>query len=141
VLRILFVDDDPAIHSAMRRLFHRHRDMWDIQFAAHADAALAVLEGGPVDLVISDLRMPGISGVELLERVRAADPAIVRVLMSGSIGPCDMRDPTVADAILEKPCPPRQLIGLVAQIAKLVEEMPDRSDRARRLSAPEGVAI
>lgn len=141
MLRILFVDDDLAIHGAMRRLFHRHRDMWDIQFAAHGEAALAALAGGPVDLVISDLRMPGINGLELLERVRATDPAIVRVLMSGSIGPEDMHDPTVADAMLEKPCPPRQLIGLVAQIAKLVEELPDRGERARRLGAPEGVAL
>ncbi len=141
MLRILFVDDDLAIHSAMRRLFHRHRGMCDIQFAAHAEAALEAMEGGPVDLVISDLRMPGTNGVQLLEKIRAADPAIVRVLMSGSIAPGDMRDPTVADAILEKPCPAHELLHLVTQIAKLVEDIPDREERARRLTAPEGVAV
>lgn len=133
MLRILFVDDDLAIHSAMRRLFHRHRGMCDIQFAGHADEALAALAGGPVDLVISDLRMPGTNGVELLAKIRAADPSIVRVLMSGSLSPDDLRDPSVADAILEKPCPARELLALVSHIAQLVEETPDRAERARRL--------
>lgn len=133
MLRILFVDDDVSIHSAMRRLFHRHRGMWDIQFAGHADEAMAALTAKEVDLVISDLRMPGTNGVQLLEKVRQTDPSIVRVLMSGSLAPDDLRDPTIADAILEKPCPARELLALVGQIAQLVEEIPDRTERARRL--------
>lgn len=139
MLRILFVDDDAAIHSAMTRLFHRYRAMCDIQFVGHADAAMAALATTQVDLVISDLRMPGTNGVELLEKVRATDPSIIRVLMSGSIAPDDMSDPTVADAILEKPCPASQLIALVSHVAQLVAETPDRVERARRLG--EGVAV
>lgn len=78
---LLLVDDEPNILSALRRLFHAqgHR----ILTAGGGSEALAILEREPVDLVISDMRMPEMDGAHLLETVRARWPQVVRILLTG----------------------------------------------------------
>jgi two-component system NtrC family sensor kinase len=79
--RVLLVDDDANVLSALRRTLRREKI--EIETARDAREALAILGDGPVDLVISDHRMPGMSGVELLETIRTRWPKTVRILMSG----------------------------------------------------------
>ena len=64
---LLAVDDEPNILAALRRLFRATG--WRILTAGHAEEALALLAKEPVDAVLSDMRMPGMDGVQLLERV------------------------------------------------------------------------
>jgi DNA-binding NtrC family response regulator len=78
---VLLVDDDANVLSALRRTLRREKIA--IETARDAREALAILGDGPVDLVISDHRMPGMSGVELLETIRTRWPKTVRILMSG----------------------------------------------------------
>jgi response regulator RpfG family c-di-GMP phosphodiesterase len=78
---LLCVDDEPNIVSALRRLF---RTAGYRMLTAHSGAqALEVLASEPVDLVISDMRMPGMDGAHLLEEVRARWPRIMRLLLTG----------------------------------------------------------
>lgn len=104
--RILFVDDDPAVLAALSNVLHRERYRWDMVFAAGGEAALAELDKGRFDAVVSDLRMPDLSGDLLLEIVRRDSPDTVRIILSGS--ECA---PALAnvDALLAKPCSARQL--------------------------------
>lgn len=78
---ILCVDDEPNILSSVKRLFRAtgHR----VLTAEGGAQAVALLEAEPVDLVISDMRMPGMDGAELLQQVRQRWPRITRLLLTG----------------------------------------------------------
>lgn len=78
---ILCVDDEPSILSALRRLFRAHG--FQVLAAESGQAGLALLEHEAVDLVISDMRMPGMDGVVFLEHVRQRWPDILRLLLTG----------------------------------------------------------
>ncbi|HXE98378.1 MAG TPA: HD domain-containing phosphohydrolase [Dongiaceae bacterium] len=77
---ILFVDDEAGIRSALRRLF---ADLpYRLLFAADAAEGLALLRANECAVIVSDVRMPGESGIELLSRARLLVPDTVRVMMS-----------------------------------------------------------
>jgi two-component system cell cycle sensor histidine kinase/response regulator CckA len=80
--RILLVDDEEFLRSALRRLLER--EGFRVVEAANGTAALELLEAdtGPIDLVLSDVVMPGMSGIELVQHVRALRPQIRLILMS-----------------------------------------------------------
>lgn len=108
--RILIVDDEPQMLRALRSVFGRDRTRWDLVFAEGGRSALAELHRGAFDLVVSDMRMPDVDGVALLEAVRHDSPRTVRLMMSGAI---DFDDADVARGLahelLGKPCPPSRL--------------------------------
>lgn len=80
-MRVLFVDDEPNVLDSIRRQL---RKSVDIHTASGGDEALRALkELGPVALVISDMRMPGMTGAELLAQVRDLYPDTVRMILSG----------------------------------------------------------
>ena len=78
---MLAVDDEPNILAAMRRLFRATG--WRILTAGNAEEALALLATEPVNAVLSDMRMPGMDGVQLLERIRLGWPHVARLLLTG----------------------------------------------------------
>jgi DNA-binding NtrC family response regulator len=84
--RVLVVDDESTIRIALRRFFTRMG--WRVEEAANGESALAMLildarqdEMPRYALVVSDLRMPGINGIELYERLKATQPEILRRLI------------------------------------------------------------
>jgi response regulator RpfG family c-di-GMP phosphodiesterase len=81
VSTILCVDDEPSILSALRRLF-RSRG-FQVRVAEGGQAGLEVLASEPIDLVISDMRMPEMDGVMFLEQVRQRWPDTMRLLLTG----------------------------------------------------------
>ncbi len=78
---VLVVDDDEHVRRALRRVLRRAKCR--IVDAPDAEAALAVLSAEPVQVVVSDYRMPGMSGVEFLRAVKDRWPRIQRVLLTG----------------------------------------------------------
>lgn len=78
---LLFVDDEPNILSALRRLFRPLG--YKIHTAEGGSEGLALLEQEPVDLVISDMRMPNMDGAQFLEQVRQKWPDTMRILLTG----------------------------------------------------------
>lgn len=80
-MRVLFVDDEPNILDSIRR---QMRKSFDVVTANSGPEALALLKDtGPVALVVSDMRMPGMNGAELLARIRDQYPDTVRMILSG----------------------------------------------------------
>ena len=79
-MRVVVVDDEPAIRFSLSELLEA--DGHDVRAAEHAPAALALLEQAPADLVLTDLRMPKVSGLELLAAVRAHHPDVLVVLVT-----------------------------------------------------------
>ena len=78
---LLFVDDEANILSALKRLFHPSG--YRILTAESGKAGLGILEREKVDLIISDMRMPEMSGAQFLEQARARWPDSVRILLTG----------------------------------------------------------
>ncbi len=79
--RLLFVDDEPNVLKALKRIFLE--DDLDIATAGSGPAALDYLREHPVDLVLSDYNMPGMTGAEFLARCREVQPDALRMLITG----------------------------------------------------------
>ncbi len=81
-IRVLLVDDEEDYVRAMAE----RMDMRDLQsqIALNGEEALKVLEEDPPDVIVLDLRMPGIQGMEVLERVRRDHPHIQVIILTGS---------------------------------------------------------
>jgi DNA-binding NtrC family response regulator len=78
---ILVVDDDAVFRGALSR-FLGEQD-FAVEAVSSADAGLAALEGGPFDVVLTDLRMPGSDGIDLVRRARRHDPDCVCIVITG----------------------------------------------------------
>ena len=101
---ILFVDDDPNVLDGLRDALRPRRREWRMSFVPGGEAAIDVVERETVDIVVSDLRMPGIDGATLLTRVASMQPEAVRIVLSGQADPTTIgRVAAVAHRILVKP--------------------------------------
>lgn len=79
--RLLLVDDEERILSALRRSLRR--EGYEILVAGSVAQALEILSRQPIDLILSDHMMPGMTGVELLAEAQRQQPEAVRMLISG----------------------------------------------------------
>ncbi len=81
-LKLLCVDDDEGIVKALQRVLKT--DSYDVIFASSGDHALELLENNTVQVVLTDLMMPNMNGVELLATVKEKYPDIVRLILTGA---------------------------------------------------------
>jgi len=118
--RILFVDDDLNILDGIRRMLYSMRDRWEMEFVTNGQAALLACEHCPFDIVVSDVRMPGMDGIELLGHIRDLYPETARLILSeySEIEPLT-RAVSVAYRVLLKPCNPFELTEAVQRIGVL----------------------
>lgn len=119
-LTVLFVDDEPNILSGLQRMLRPLRAEWNFIFAQTGPEALAMLAEKPVDVIISDMQMPGMDGAQLLQQVSKIYPHIVRIIFSGySDRDAVMRAVSVAHQYLTKPCDIEMVILTVSQACAL----------------------
>jgi putative nucleotidyltransferase with HDIG domain len=115
MIRILFVDDETSVLNAMRRTLHHMRDEWQMEFADSGEAALKALAAAPADVLISDMRMPGMDGWQLLREVKQRYPQTVRLILSGhSDARSIMRTVGTAQQYLAKPCDSTSLKAVIS---------------------------
>jgi HD-like signal output (HDOD) protein/ActR/RegA family two-component response regulator len=81
--RILFVDDEANVLTALKRMLHGMREEWDMRFVTGGPEALAALDECPFDVIVTDMRMPDMDGAELLDQARRRFPCVVRIILSG----------------------------------------------------------
>lgn len=113
---LLCVDDEPGVLSALRRLLRRAG--YQVRLAESAAEGLQILARKPVDLVISDMRMPGMDGAAFLKEVRARWPATIRILLTGYASPASMQAVVAEDGIhccLAKPWSDEDLLQRVRE--------------------------
>ncbi|MBO6576890.1 MAG: HDOD domain-containing protein [Rhodothermales bacterium] len=109
--RIIFVDDEVNILTSLRRLLRRMRSEWDMAFVEGPEEAIAEMSKAPFDVVVSDMRMPGMSGAELLEITRRENPGVVRIILSGyATQEALLRAVGPAHNFLSKPCDRETLV-------------------------------
>lgn len=118
--RILFVDDESRVLDGLRRLLRGQRREWEMVFALGPHEALAELEAGPFDVVVTDMRMPEMDGAELLGRVERAHPQTVRLVLSGhSELDSVLRAAKTAHQFLSKPCEGQVLVETIQRTCLL----------------------
>ena len=81
-LQLLLVDDHSIVREGLKRVLALSTRPWAIAEAGTGFQALEVLRQQPIDLVIADLSMPGMNGLELIRRVRAQHPAVSVLVLS-----------------------------------------------------------
>jgi len=81
--RVLFVDDEPSILDGLRRTMRSMRHEWEMSFAGSGQEALELLASQAFDVIVTDMRMPGMDGAELLRRVMESHPKVARIVLSG----------------------------------------------------------
>ena len=128
-IRILVVDDEPRVLGSIARLLRGQRD-WDLEMVGSGEAALEKLATEPPDVVLSDMRMPGIDGAELLRRVREDYPAVARIMMSAYAQLDEVMDAApLAHQALSKPCSGAELRATISRARVLRDLIVDRGLR------------
>lgn len=118
--KILFVDDEQNILDGLRRSFRSMRDEWEMRFANSGQDALSILENEECDIIVSDMRMPGMDGIELLSRVKEKYPTVIRFILSGfSDKQMILRSVPLAHQYLSKPCDAQTLKSTIDHTLQL----------------------
>ncbi len=121
---IMFVDDEPNVLNGLKRFCRSKRHVWDMQFVEGGEAALELLSNQAVDVVVSDMRMPGINGADLFEQISQRWPGIVRIMLSGEAEPGEtMRTVGRSHRFLAKPCDPNALIQAIEAPLAMTEAL------------------
>lgn len=131
-MNILFVDNEPMILDSLRRRLRPLRADWSVFMAKSTTEALALLEQQPCEVVVSDIAMPGRSGVELLDEIAQRWPATIRIALTGLTDIASgLRSVRVSHQYLAKPYDIDTLLATI-----------ERTQRTRRaIENPELVAL
>ena len=108
--RVLFVDDERNVLDGLKRMMRPLRHEWDMRFVDSGEAALSTLSETPAEVLVTDMRMPAMAGIELLTQVRERWPGTVRIALSGhSETEMLLRSTRVAHQFLATPCDAEEL--------------------------------
>jgi DNA-binding NarL/FixJ family response regulator len=139
-VRTLLVDDDVSVRQLFRMLLESEPDFVVVGESGTADAAVPMAAREQPDLIVSDVEMPGSSGVEALPHLRAAAPGAAVVLMSSlhpsDIGPVALK--AGADAYIDKATGVETLISMLREV--IGREVSDDRAAEARLSGSRSVA-
>lgn len=132
VKRILIVDDDPNVRRIVS-LALTDDSPYEVHSVSSAEAALLHISRTPVDLLFTDIRMPGMNGLELVQRVRELDPKTAVIVFT--VSPEDLTQERAAqlkiDCLLEKPVSPERMrlaVDLLLDPIKLLPRPSQRGD-------------
>ncbi len=126
MIRVLFVDDDMNLLVDLRNMLLMMGTDWDIEIAGSGEEALKYLEESIFDVVVADMKMPGIDGAELLAIVRDTYPETMRILMSGNTDiSFTSRLVPQAHQFLHKPCQPSLVKSVVERSWELGQRLAD----------------
>jgi signal transduction histidine kinase len=121
--RILFVDDEQFVLDSIQRLLREYRDQWYLEFALNVEEALRVVKEQNIDVVISDIRMPESSGLDLLETLQAEeDTRRIPVVIITGFQDKKLRHQALelgAVDLLNKPVNKEDLVARIKNVLKL----------------------
>ena len=114
--RVLFVDDEPLVLQGLQRMLRPMRDRWEMVFVESGAKAMDAMDQDPFHVVVSDMRMPGMNGAQLLAELSRRHPKTVRMILSGHADKnLIIQCVGTAHQFLAKPCEPEALKAAVAR--------------------------
>lgn len=127
IKRIIFVDDEVMILQALERMLTALSNDWDMTFVESGEKALEIMDKEPqFHVVVSDIRMPGMDGLEFLSEVRKRHPHTVRFALSGHTDSKVLfKASSITHQFLSKPCEPQVLHNLIARAFALRDHLDD----------------
>ncbi|MFH0785067.1 MAG: response regulator [Pseudomonadota bacterium] len=124
--RILFVDDEPNILNGLRRMLRSMRNEFELHFAESGKQALELINQNEFDVVVSDMRMPGMDGSELMTEIQKSHPHSIRIMLTGQADEeSTLRTIGVVHQFLAKPCDPEKLKNILIRASALHRLMID----------------
>lgn len=118
--KILFVDDEPNILAGLKRMLRSMRKEFDLYFAENGKEALEIMATTEFDVVVSDMRMPGMDGAQLLTEIQERHPYAIRIMLTGQANEDSILQTVgVVHQFLAKPCDPEHLKGLLLRASGL----------------------
>jgi len=128
--RILFVDDERNVIEGLQRMLRKQRSEWDMSFALNGSEALAKMAELSFDVVVTDMKMPGMSGVELLQYVLERCPNTTRIVLSGHLDEQDSHQASrLAHQFLSKPTDAEALKKAVSRASMMQQSLSDEKMR------------
>jgi HD-like signal output (HDOD) protein len=119
---ILFVDDERPVVDGLRLRLRPLHSKWDMEFVDSGALAIEQMQQHPYDVLVTDMRMPGMDGAKLLETVSTRWPQTVRIVLSGYADlEQTVRLVPFAHQYLAKPCQPHQLENVIERCLQLQE--------------------
>ncbi|MBN1515030.1 HDOD domain-containing protein [Candidatus Sumerlaeota bacterium] len=126
--RVIFVDDDRNVLNGLRRMLRSMREEWEMVYASGGQQALDLLAVEPCDVVVTDMRMPGMDGGELLKRVKKEYPRAARIVLTGfTEQEATLRTVGLTHQFLSKPCDPDMLKTAIQRACALRELLADET--------------
>jgi putative nucleotidyltransferase with HDIG domain len=127
MIRVLFVDDEEKILQGLQRSLRSQRREWEIAFAEGGKEAVKLLAATePFDIIVSDISMPGIDGIRLLNYVKDAYPSMMRITLTGNTDKeTALESAKVAHQYLSKPSDVETLKRMIDGIACVMQLVPD----------------
>lgn len=111
---ILFVDDEIDVLNAMKRNLRSRRNEWDLHYVNSAREAMDLMKSRRMDVLVTDIRMPDIDGVTLLEHTKALYPETLRLALTGQVEEQQFQKViSLAHRFLGKPCPADTVIDII----------------------------
>jgi YesN/AraC family two-component response regulator len=128
--RILFVDDEALVLDGLQRMLRPMRSEWEMRFVSSGAKALELMDQTAFDVVISDMRMPGMDGAELLAEVMRRFPKAVRLILSGHADPeLVLKCVASTHQYLSKPCQADELKAAITRAGELKLSLRDQNLR------------
>ncbi|MEM6532529.1 MAG: HDOD domain-containing protein [Myxococcota bacterium] len=138
--RALFVDDEIDVLRGLERMLFEFDDTFELEFAASGVKALDLMATQEFDVIVTDMRMPEMSGVTLLERVAEKHPRTMRVVLSGHTEIEEaIKSVTVAHQFLSKPASPESIQNVLdraIELRRIIENPGLRGTITRLKSLP-----
>ena len=128
---IVFVDDDKSVLDGLRRMLRGYRKQWRIYFCLSAKEALEVFKEKHVDVIISDMRMPVMNGVQLLHKIRSMSPHTIRIALSGYVNKeMTLESIQVVHQFITKPCDKESISAVIERAISLPSTLCDEKVKA-----------
>lgn len=124
--KVLLVDDAPEVLNMLKRTLAPMKAEWEMAFVGSATDALATLERSSFDVLATDMLMPGVDGLQLLNEAKTRYPGMVRLAFSGEPSKgFGLRSAGLAHQFLQKPIDPQKLQTIMTRSCALRDSLAD----------------